>query len=219
MKPILFLALISLFCLSLSQPLLILAMPRDQYGSDVLQSKKADYLIARGRVGKISKSTNKQKLASIFKLAELEDFTAHGAEGEGDYPATMVTLDGKRVLDVLWKDNSRQQVSSVRIYDGRWHTAEGVAVDVSVSKLQKLFGKFEFYGFDWDYGGTVLSSNSKLYRYRQNLGLDFQVGLPIGTCEIRSQDCASVIGEKNISSANQAIGRLKAKVVTMTVSF
>jgi hypothetical protein len=217
MKPHLPLVLISLLCLSWSQPITAVAMPKDLHSADVLNNR-TDYLIARGRVGEISKTTNRQQLSSIFKSAQLMDFVDRGPEGDGEIPATRVLSGEQIILDVLWKDESRQQATSVHIYDRRWHTAAGVAVGMPVSKMQKLFGKFDFYGFRWDYGGVLLEGNSKLDRYRKNLGVDFLMGMPVGKCQSRPRDCDAVTGEKRISSSHKALDRLQVKVVRIVVA-
>ncbi len=216
MKPNLPLVLISLLCLSWSQPITVLAMPKEGQPADVLKNN-TDYLIARGRVGKISKTTNKKQLSSIFKSAQITDFVDGGPEGEVENPATRVMNGEKIILDVLWKDASRQQAIAVHIYDPRWHTAAGIAAGMPVSKMQKLFGKFEFYGFGWDYGGMLLKGNSKLDRYRENLGVSFLMGMPLGKCQSRPKDCAAVTGETRISSALKVLDRLQVKVVKISV--
>jgi hypothetical protein len=178
---------------------------------------QSTFLIQPGRVGRITNTTTREDLSRSFGAANLQDFTAHGAEGQGNFPATRVLNKGQDAIVVLWADAKRQQAKSVRIYDARWHTPEGFAVGTPVSQMQKVFGKFQFFGFGWDFSGQLIANNADLDRYRQKLKVDFRIGLPPGSCKKVSPDCQAVLGEKELSSADQAVRRLKARIVMMSV--
>jgi hypothetical protein len=178
---------------------------------------KADYLIQDGRVGKISKKTTKKDLIRLFGAANIEDFIDRAPEGTGNTPASHVKVGGKLVMDVLWKNSKRQQASSVRIYDSRWRTADGIAVGTKIRQLHQKFGTFKFSGFGWDYGGVPYAGNQKLDQYRQNQQVGFLLGLPEGTCRPVSK-CESVLGDGvELTSADKVLTELNAQVLVLYV--
>jgi hypothetical protein len=177
------------------------------------------FLIVPGKsVGKITKQTDRAGLVTIFGAANVEDFTEQGPEGIGEAPATRVKIGGKESLRVIWKDDTRKQIASIAIYDARWHLADGLAVDLTVAALQAKFGKFEFYGFGWDYGGTVISENNpKLDKYRKSTGVNFVLGVPSGRCQQFSADCRSVSGDSTFGSDNPRLKSLMPRIEVLYV--
>jgi uncharacterized protein YgiM (DUF1202 family) len=184
-------------------------------------AKTDAFLIVPGKsVGKITKQTDRPGLVTIFGAANVEDFTEHGPEGIGEAPATRVKIGGKESLRVIWKDDTRKQISSIAIYDARWHLADGLAVDMTVAALEKQFGKFEFYGFGWDYGGTVISENNpKLDKYRKSMGVNFMLGVPSGRCQQFQSDCRSVSGDATFASDNPRLKSLMPRIEVLYVRF
>lgn len=210
---------ISLMLAVVLSPATILAAPSVAKSklAPIATKVQSDYLIQKGRVGKITKAATRADLVRLFGAANLEDYTDHGPEGMGEIPATAVTIAGKRSIVVWWTDEQRQQPSSVRIMDSRWHTAEGITIGTTVSQLHQRFGKFSFYGFGWDYSGLVVRGNAKLDRYRQSRQFGFSLGLPENSCS--QGECRLVMGDDTLSSDNQTVRRLKAQVVEMFVWF
>ncbi|MGE5655753.1 MAG: hypothetical protein ACM37W_03990 [Actinomycetota bacterium] len=206
---------LSTFSGMLSQLYMTLAIPQVANSAQVVTQE--DYLILPKQVGKISRQTTKQDLIRWFGSTNLQDFIAHGAEGEGNYPATRILRGGNRSLEVLWIDDKQKQANIVRVYDSRWHTKEGIQIHTSVVQLQRMFGQFRFFGFEWDYGGNLIVGNRKLDEYRKHYSLDFWIGLPEGRCNHLSQDCQVVIGEQQLSSTNAAVNRLNAEIVFLYV--
>jgi uncharacterized protein YgiM (DUF1202 family) len=184
-------------------------------------AKTDAFLIVPGQsVGKITKQTDRQGLVTIFGAANVEDFTERGPEGIGEAPATRVKIGGKESLRVIWKDDTRKQIASIAIYDARWHLADGLAVEMTVAALQAKFGKFEFYGFGWDYSGTVISENNpKLDKYRKSTGVNFMLGVPSGLCQQFSADCRSVSGDATFGSDNPRLASLKPRIEVLYVRF
>jgi Bacterial SH3 domain len=182
-------------------------------------AKTDAFLIVPGQsVGKITKQTDRPGLVTIFGAANVEDFIEQGPEGIGEAPATRVKIGGKQSLRVIWKDDTRKQIASIAIYDARWHLADGLAVDMTVAALQERFGKFEFYGFGWDYGGTVISENNpKLDKYRKSTGVNFMLGVPSGRCQQFQADCRSVSGDSTFGSDNPRLKSLMPRIEVLYV--
>jgi hypothetical protein len=174
-------------------------------------------IVPRHRVGKITKQTNQQELIALFGKVNLKDFIAHGAEGQGNYPATEVNIGGQHSLDILWQDSTHQKVSKFQIYDPRWHTVDGLAVNTSVTFLQQKFGKFSFFGFEWDYGGLIVMGNPKLDQYRKKTGVDFTMAATDSLCQKYTKDCEAVMGDIKVSSASPHLVPLKVHISLLTV--
>jgi hypothetical protein len=91
-------------------------------------------------------------------------------------------------------------------------------VDMTVAALQEKFGKFEFYGFGWDYGGTVISENNpKLDKYRKSTGVNFMLGVPSGRCQQFQADCRSVSGDSTFGSDNPRLKSLMPRIEVLYV--
>jgi hypothetical protein len=189
----------------------------------VTQAKKplatdTTFLIVPGqRVGKITKQTDRKALTALFGANNLEDFIDRAPEGQGNTPTTSVKINGTHSLDVVWQDATRQKVISVRTYDPKWHTADGLAVNMSIADLQKKFGKFSFYGFGWDYGGLVITGNPTLDQYRQKSGINFTMAATSRLCQQFTTDCRAVSGDIEISSDNPRLARLQAHIGELSV--
>jgi uncharacterized protein YgiM (DUF1202 family) len=184
-------------------------------------AKTDAFLIVPGKsVGKITKQTDRRGLATIFGAANVEDFVERGPEGLGEAPASRIKIGGKESLQVIWQDDTRQRIGSIAIYDSRWHLADGLAVGTTVATLEQRFGKFEFYGFGWDYSGTVISeSNPKLDQYRKSQQVSFTLGVPSGRCQQFSEDCRSVSGDATFGSDNPRLKSLMPRIEVLYVGF
>jgi uncharacterized protein YgiM (DUF1202 family) len=184
-------------------------------------TKTDAFLIVPGKsVGKITKQTDRQGLATIFGAANVEDFVERGPEGLGEAPASRIKIGGKESLQVIWQDDTRRRIGSIAIYDSRWHLADGLAVGTTVATLEQRFGKFEFYGFGWDYSGTVISdSNPKLDQYRKSQQVSFTLGVPSGRCQQFSEDCRSVSGDATFGSDNPRLKSLRPRIEVLYVGF
>jgi hypothetical protein len=180
---------------------------------------KAAFLIVPGKsVGKITKQTDRQGLVEIFGKSNVEDFTEHGPEGIGESPATRVKIGGKESLRVIWQNDTRKKIGSIAVYDSQWHLADGLAVDMTVAALEQKFGQFSFYGFGWDYGGTVISeNNAKLDQYRKQSKINFILGLPHERCQQFPADCRAVSGDSTFETDNPHLNSLKPRIEVLYV--
>jgi hypothetical protein len=139
-----------------------------------------DFLIRPGRaVGRIDADTTRETLPGIFPGATLRDDTCGAGEGE-EIPCTRVSLDGQEsALVVYWKARGGR-ADVVDVYSDRFHTAEGLELGLTLPELVARNDGVEvhFYGFDWDYGGTV----SKLGGGPLDQpGLEIRLSYPSGT--------------------------------------
>lgn len=80
-----------------------------------------------------------------------------GAEG-AEIPGVVLWADDpSRKVEVLFEDLSRSRVTSVRIYDDAEWSIGGLKLGDTLTRATEVNGTpFELFGFEWDYGGTVL---------------------------------------------------------------
>lgn len=166
------------------------------------------------RVGPVTKSTTRQDLTRLFGNAALSDNEIPGAEGETQ-PGTLVDLGVDRSFTVLWANPRRTEAVAVTNLGSAWKTPEGIGVGTSFGELQQALGEFKLYGFDWDYGGTVVLEGSKLANYDGKLLL--QVTPAPGAEQRSPRQYRAVTGDELFSSTNPNFSPLGIKVDQMSV--
>ena len=140
MKPFIFLLLISfgLYCCS-SEPSIDLS------------------IIPGERVGKITKNSTIEELIETYGKKDTKKASIYIAEGE-ETPGLLLFPGTQNELEVAWDDPKKGGPAFVRIaQEGtEWITANGITVGTSLAELEEANGRpFQFYGFDWDFGGLV----------------------------------------------------------------
>ncbi len=80
-----------------------------------------------------------------------------GAEGEVMQGVILFPNDSTRKLNVFFFDDEMTQISLVQPdYGVESWTAAGISIGMTMEELLAANGgPFEFYGFDWDYGGYI----------------------------------------------------------------
>jgi hypothetical protein len=181
----------------------------------VAQAAAIETVVVPGeRVGPVTKSTTRQDLARLFGNAALADKEIPGAEGEVQ-PGTVVNLRAGRSFTVLWGNPQRTEAVAVTNLGSAWKTPEGIGVGTSFRELQQRLGEFKLYGFDWDYGGTVVLEGSQLANYDGKLLL--QVA-PAQDAAMRSpREYRAVTGDQLFSSTNPNFSSLGITVDQMSV--
>ena len=140
--------------------------PASESASESAAPVASDNLVIPGeQVGPIQRDTDRQSLATIFGEDQLTDEDIPVGEGFLE-PGTQVDLGNGRSLTVIWTDDTRSRPLEIRNLDDQWQTPEGIHIGQSVSDLKGAIGEFQFYGFAWDYGGTVLMESSELDQYQ-----------------------------------------------------
>ena len=105
-----------------------------------------------------SPALSESALIRAYGKANVVRGNVYVAEGE-EVPGTIVyPKNEKWRLEIVWK-NSRQRVSPewIRIPTGsQWRTFAGIRNGMALAEVERINGRpFKFYGFDWDYGGSV----------------------------------------------------------------
>ncbi|MEL6133577.1 MAG: hypothetical protein AAFR59_09470 [Bacteroidota bacterium] len=139
-----------------------------------------DRLIIPGKqFGAIRLNTSESDLISIYGPTRV-------ARGEVVVPnkkqeaCTVVFPRTKDEIRITWKDDTRSKVKAIYLGEkgSSWYTSQGLGVGISLLDLVKANkAPIEFYGFGWEYGGTVetwkngtLQSKSKYFYVRMAPG-------------------------------------------------
>ncbi len=121
------------------------------------------YLVTADQFGTITKTTNYQELITLFGKDKLTDETHTGAEGMGSYKVTIVYKRTPLEMTITWAENEWHKTIAIVECAQRkspYYTKDSLQVGstlLSILKINKA--AVNFYGFGWDYGGTIISYN------------------------------------------------------------
>lgn len=166
------------------------------------------------RVGPITATTSRQDLDDLFGPEAVEDGPVYVGEGYSE-PGTIVTLDADTHLSVVWLDEEKTQPLYVSEISPGWATTEGLEVGSSFDDLRKTLGPFQFYGFAWDYEGSVVLENTQLDAYYGDLLLSMRPSQ--ASVEANPTAYEQVIGDQLVSSEDPNLTPLDIAVYKMTV--
>jgi hypothetical protein len=117
-----------------------------------------DWIFVPGkRVGSIYKNTAETQLVELFGPDNVQrgEIVTTGGKKEN---CSFVYKGTPDELAITWKDLTRTKINAVYLTNrsGKWHSQEGIKTGLSLTDLAKLNeAPFTFYGFDWEYGGTI----------------------------------------------------------------
>ncbi len=121
-----------------------------------------DMLIIPGqRVGNITVNTSEKELMRVLGPGNISQGSVSVSEDRSE-SATIIYGNTRDELFITWKDNSKEQIKAIYILkkDSRWMSPSGLHVGMQLSELTKINeAPVDFYGFNWEYGGTVENWN------------------------------------------------------------
>lgn len=167
------------------------------------------------RVGPINRDTTRDDLVTLFGEENLRDEEIALPEGETEI-GTIVYPDSERSLTIIWTDETRTELAAVINLGPAWKTPEGIGVGTPFAELQEKLGDFQLYGFDWDYGGTVVLEDSQLSQYDGLLVL--RVETAEDAYEKAPTNYEAVSGDNLFPSSDPNFQNLGIKVGEMAVS-
>ena len=108
--------------------------------------------------------------ADLLRIFGTDNVTDEGPEdvGEGDFERVTIVNKSRPETSalILWTDgDASKSIAAIRFCylataPCLWHTAEGITLGMPLKTLEKLNGRpFTLAGFDWDYSGTITSSD------------------------------------------------------------
>ncbi|MDA3899424.1 MAG: SH3 domain-containing protein [Spirochaetes bacterium] len=138
--------------------------------------------------------------------------------GEGEFANGSVLFEGTPdECEILWSGQYKKPITTVLLKEKKssWVTAEGVTVGLSLDELMSINGKpVTFLGFDWDYGGYVMSHNGgALDKYQDKLNLRIYY-----TKRGESEDYTEVIGDREILSTHPVLDKMNVEIIEMRVN-
>ena len=128
-------------------------------------SSSGNNIIVPGvRVGDVTLQSDYEGLVKTFgKDAVTDDSICDGAECVDKVLVTYIHKGADNELIVYWADSAyHQQINFVEIdqKNSPYHTTTGLGVNTNLKQLEAMNGApIKFYGFEWDYGGEILSAN------------------------------------------------------------
>jgi hypothetical protein len=180
-----------------------------------IQAELSDTVVIPGdRIGPVTRTTNRQALEQIFGAANLSDEEVGMGEGETE-PGTVVNRDAANAFTVIWTDETRTAAAGAINFGSAWRTPEGIGIGTSFAELQQKLGAFQLYGFEWDYGGSVVLENTRLSKYYGTLIL--RVAPTAASMERSPNDYDAVIGDELFPSSSPHFRALDITVEEMAV--
>ncbi len=169
-------------------------------------------------VGKINRSTTYADLVKLFGTQRLKAETVYGAEGQMQFPGTLIKLGKNRHLTIVWKDKSKKEISWIIVKDPVLKTTQGLGVGTSLVKLRQIMGEFKITGLYWDYGNAVVdltpASQAKF------TGLSISVDADPQAAKKFPQDLQAVTGDSvTLPASSPRWKRLKMSVAVINVNF
>lgn len=166
------------------------------------------------------------ELKTKFGAEHISWDTVWGAEGE----FTMGSFIDKGKADeveIIWADDkTHSDVASVavnswhvedpsKIFNGKWQSSTGIKLGMTTDELEKMNGKsFVFYGFGWDYAGTVTDWREGNLD-KAGIGIQLSEG-PAGE-KLPESEYLQVVGDREIKSDHPVVKKIQPRVIRVTV--
>ncbi|HXH01568.1 MAG TPA: hypothetical protein VNI56_05215 [Xanthomonadaceae bacterium] len=153
--------------------------------------------------GPFSRDTSLADLESRFGTANVKVTELPGAEGETYRGVLLYPDDPSRRAYVTFHDEkAMRSLARVAVEEtgSRWTLDNGVRTRMSFADLRRINGKpFRFYGFDWDYGGSVDSWNGGSMG-ADNAAMTRGVRLDLRDPPQRPAEAVYPVGDRDFSS-------------------
>ncbi len=165
-------------------------------------------LVTNTTWGLISATVDIDGLKAMYDPVNIKDERICGAECVDSVDVTIVYPGSKLEFIVYWQDSLyHKQIAMIRCYteNAPYHTPEGIKIGTTLEELLKLNGKpVAFLGFDWDYGGGIISMNKgALENSKVHFNLDLSEN-PAGD--------NAVYGDTELNSDMPAVKKLQDKI-------
>lgn len=142
------------------------------------------FLVTDSSWGLITAGTDIDGLKKLYGENNIKDVRECDAECMDSIDVTKVFPGRQNEVTVFWEDTAyHKTIRAIESFNEHpaWHSAEGIKIGSGLKDLLQVNGKkISFYGFGWDYGGTVDSYNGgKLDKsrigYRLNINEEYSV--------------------------------------------
>ncbi|NOT50857.1 MAG: hypothetical protein HOP10_06245 [Chitinophagaceae bacterium] len=147
-----------------------------------------------------------ETLKELYGGSNIRDETICGPECVDSVDVTLVYPGSNREFVVYWEDSLyHKKIRLIRCNtkDAPYHTAGGIKIGTTLDKLVQMNGKpISFWGFGWDYGGTVFSLNHGVL---ENSGVAFRL-------EIMENTDSDVVGDSEFNSDMPEVKAVQDKI-------
>jgi len=175
------------------------------------------FLVTDSTWGLIRARTDIAELKRIFGDNNIRDVRECDAECIDSIDVTKVYPGQANEITIIWKDTAyHKEIGLIECFGEKpaWHSAEGIKIGSGLKDLLEVNGrKISFYGFGWDYGGTVDSYNGgRLEKSR--------IGYRLNLNEYNNVD-NSLYGDTGLDTDMPAVKKVMDKISVwwITLSF
>jgi hypothetical protein len=180
----------------------------DEKTTQEIKNVSDSVLVTDSTWGSITVSSDFDDLKKMYGESNIKDETICGPECVDSVDVTLVYPGSNKEFIVYWEDSLyHKKIGLIRCYtkDAPYHTTGGIKIGTTLEELLKMNGKpISFFGFGWDYGGTVFSLNHGVL---ENSNVRFNLDISENT----TGDNA-VYGDTEISSDMPAVKKLQDKI-------
>ena len=134
--------------------------------------------------GPITRNMNYGDLQAAYGSANVTNERICGAECADSVDVTIINAQKPSQITVYWKDSAyHKKIAFLECFDDNapYHTSDSIKAGSTLADLVRVNGqKITFWGFSWDYGGTIISFNKGKFEnspinYRIMLSGDYNV--------------------------------------------
>jgi len=174
-----------------------------------------------GAEGAITSRTSQGDLMQHYGEPNVRDADVDIGEGETEPGTVLFPGDSQREIWILWKDADRKRFpKSIQIFGKRslWKTAHGITLGSSLKDLERLNGRpFSLMGFEWDYGGTVMSWKGGALEDVKSGHVIVRLSPP--SDDTPNPEINKVAGESELSSSDPAMQKINPLVYHIVWQF
>ena len=175
--------------------------------------------IPKKQIGKITPTTTEADLIKLYgKKNVMRDSVS---AGEGTYvPATTIFPNTPNALSITWKDaTTLKNIARIIIKEKgtKWTTDKGITIGSSLKEVKKQNATdFYFFGFEWDYYGTVTSWEDGNF---EKSGFSVRLGYEGDISNLDQKELGKVLGDHEVSTSEPILQKMNVMVEQMYFFF
>lgn len=163
-------------------------------------------------VGKITSNMSEADIIAAYGQAQVKRDSLH--VGEGYFiQSTVVFPNTPNELRIAWAEGKTFEKITriiIRQENAQWHTPEGLRIGDSLQKVIELNDThFNFWGFEWDYAGSVSSWEGGNF---DGKGLGVRLNYHTKIDQLEEGAIATVIGDQEVSSSEAILKEMNVYI-------
>jgi len=177
------------------------------------------------KAGAITPEMTETELRVLFGEENVQPSDVDVGEGRTEHGTVIYPDEPARKMEILWKDAEEKRFPKRLIWTGdrtEWKTAEGISLGTTLKELERVNGKpFSFFGFGWDYGGTIRSwqggkLKEQFYRHGRII---LRLEGPQDDQAVTQEEEGSIRGNRELTSENPIVRKFNPKIYQMIMEF